>query len=267
MTATASATAPRSTTSCPPRLPDVKAAANVSEQVERLGETYENSIAELHLYPERIRRVVDTALDLAHQMPLKARPTAQGDLPTEFDVPVMTGEWVRATDGLLTPFVPQGEAPYQRPVTFDPLVAQGRDDVVLAHLSHPLVDMSARLLRAADSDRVDLHRVTAVVGPDDLEDTFVAAYAKYTLTGGDSTQLHQEIMAVGGWLDSRIGRFRRLENLTRTAEILDDALDRGKEAGPGARLRLAEHWTSGKTDSLMLIRSALYWGPWTCCPC
>src|SRR5690606_34405359 len=28
---------------------DVKAAANVSEQVERLGETYDNSVAELHL--------------------------------------------------------------------------------------------------------------------------------------------------------------------------------------------------------------------------
>src|SRR5690606_11364568 len=32
---------------------DVKAAANVSEQVERLGETYDNSVAELHLYPAR----------------------------------------------------------------------------------------------------------------------------------------------------------------------------------------------------------------------
>ncbi|WP_026922181.1 DISARM system SNF2-like helicase DrmD [Glycomyces arizonensis] len=231
---------------------EVKAASNVSEQVERLGETYENSVAELHLYPERIRRVVDTALDLAHQMPLK--PLAAK--PGEFAVPVMTGEWVRATDGLLTPFVPGGEEPHQRPVTFDPEAAQGRDDVVLAHLSHPLVDMSARLLRAAaDSDRVDLHRVTAVLGPDDLEDLFVAAYAKYTLTGEGSTQLHQEIMAVGGWLDSGTGRFRRLENLTRTAEILDAALDRGKEAGPGARLRLAEHWTEADRG----LRAALEW--------
>ncbi|HEU5130407.1 MAG TPA: DISARM system SNF2-like helicase DrmD [Glycomyces sp.] len=231
---------------------DVKAAANVSEQVERLGETYDNSVAELHLYPERIRRVVDTALDLAHQMPLK--PSATG--PAEFEVPVMTGEWVRTTEGLVTPFVPEGEEPRQRPVTFDPLVAQGRDDVVLAHLSHPLVDMSARLLRAAaDSDRVDLHRVTAVVGPDTLEDVFVAAYAKYTLTGADSTRLHQEIMAVGGWLDSRTGRFRRLENLTRTAEILDAALDQGREAGPGARLRLAERWTEADRG----LRAALEW--------
>ncbi|WP_344491235.1 DISARM system SNF2-like helicase DrmD [Glycomyces endophyticus] len=221
---------------------EVKAAANVSEQVERLGEQYENSVDELHLHPERIRRVVDTALDLAHQMPLKPRPTVYGVPATEFDVPVMTGEWVRATKNLVAPFTPEGQEPHQRPVTFDPLVAQGRDDVVLAHLSHPLVDMSSRLLRAAaDSDRVDLHRVTAVVGPDDLEDMFVAAYAKYTVTGGGSTQLHQEIMAVGGWLDARTGRFRR-ENLTRTGLILEAALDKGTEAGPGTKLRLSEHW-------------------------
>ncbi|MCH7231609.1 DISARM system SNF2-like helicase DrmD [Glycomyces sp. L485] len=235
---------------------EVAATTDVSEQVERLGKHYDDSVAELHLHPERIRRVVDTALDLAHQMPLKPRPTAQGDPPSEFEVPVMTGEWVRATDGLLTPFVPEGEEKYQRPVSFDPLVASGRDDVVLAHLSHPLVDMSARLLRAAaDTDRVDLKRVTAVVGPDELEDVFVAAYAKYTLTGGESTQLHQEIMAVGGWLDSRTGRFRRLENLGRTAKILDDALDGGVEAGPGAKLRLAERWPEADRG----LRAALDW--------
>ena len=37
------------------------------------------------------------------------------------------------------------------PVTFDPAAAANRDDVVLAHLNHPLVAMSTRLLRAAVS--------------------------------------------------------------------------------------------------------------------
>ena len=53
--------------------------------------------------------------------------------------------------------------PRQRPVTFDPAAAVNRDDVVLAHLNHPLVAMSTGLLRAAVSQSdTGLHRVTAV---------------------------------------------------------------------------------------------------------
>ena len=36
----------------------------------------------------------------------------------------------------------------RRPITFDHDVAKGRDDVVLAHLNHRLVQMCLRLLRA-----------------------------------------------------------------------------------------------------------------------
>ena len=230
---------------------EVVATADVHAQIDRLGALHRKSMDESRLNPERIRRVVDTALDLAHQMPLK--PVAEE--PGTFRVPVMTGDWVRATEGLLTPFVPEGTEPYQRPITFEHLLARGRDDLVLAHLSHPLVDMSARLLRAAaESDNVDLHRVAAFVGPDELEDFFVAAYAKYTLTGADSTQLHQEIITVGGWLDSRTGRFRR-ENLGRTAEILDAALSGGRDAGPGAKLFLSEHAAEINRG----LRDALEW--------
>jgi superfamily II DNA or RNA helicase len=232
----------------------VNATADVSAQIAELDDAFEESQNKLHLHPERIREVVNTALVLAHQN-VQLEPVADPEsAATLYRVPDLTGEWVRALDGLVTPFVPEGQEPYRRPITFDPLVARGRDDIVLAHLSHPLVDMSARLLRAAAStDRIDLHRVTAVVGPDDLEDLFVGAYAKFTLTGGDSVQLHQELMAVGGWIDARTGRFRRLENLTRSREILDAALDKGVPAGPGAQLRIAEHAKEihrGLSDSL-----------------
>ncbi|MEU5152931.1 DISARM system SNF2-like helicase DrmD [Glycomyces sp. NPDC021274] len=234
---------------------EVKAAANVSEQVEKIGETFQQSIDELNLHPRRIRGVVETGLALARQMPLVPHATVYGDEPSLFDVPVMTSDWVRVTDGLAAPFTPEGQEPVRRPVTFDPLVARGRDDLVLAHLSHPLVDMSARLLRAAaDSDRVDLHRVTTVVGSDDLEDMFVAAYAKYTMTGGTSTQLHQEIIEVGGWLDSRTGRFRRA-NLRDTKHLLDRALDNPVEARPGAKLRFSERWPEVDRG----LRDALKW--------
>jgi hypothetical protein len=50
-----------------------------------------------------------------------------------------------------------------RPITFDHAVAKGRDDVVLVHLNHRLVQMCLRLLRAevwAQDDVKKLHRVT-----------------------------------------------------------------------------------------------------------
>jgi hypothetical protein len=56
----------------------------------------------------------------------------------------------------------------QRPITFDPEVAAGRDDVVLAHLNHRLVQRCLRLLRAevwAPADRQKINRVTARIVP------------------------------------------------------------------------------------------------------
>lgn len=220
---------------------EVPAAVDVAAQIARLDDEFNESMDRLHLHPDRIRKAVDIALDLAHQN-VRLEPVADPESNAVlYRVPDLTGEWVRGLEGLLTPFVPEGHEPYRRLITFDPLVARGRDDIVLAHLSHPLVDMSARLLRAAArTDRIDLHRVTAVVGPDDLKDLFVAAYSRYALTGGDSELLHQEVIAVGGWLDARTGRFSR-ENLGNTTKILDAALDQGIEAGQGAKLRITEH--------------------------
>ncbi|MCV5264485.1 hypothetical protein OFC55_43180, partial [Escherichia coli] len=60
-----------------------------------------------------------------------------------FRMPPLSGSWTRCLEGL--------EHPYThavRPITFDHDVARGRDDVVLVHLNHPLVQMSLRLLRA-----------------------------------------------------------------------------------------------------------------------
>ena len=65
------------------------------------------------------------------------------------------------------PFKLKEKAGIQRPITFDAAVADGRDDVVLAHLGHPLTAMATSLLRAAMwGSRRDLHRVTALVSDD-----------------------------------------------------------------------------------------------------
>src|SRR5699024_2815664 len=128
---------------------------NVREQVRKLRAHLEDTVAELSITPARVKRVVDTALNLAHEQPLRGHRDEKHLAEGLFDVPTLTGSWERATRGLVEKFhgaddgKPKKDAqPRQLPVTFDQEVAKGRDDVVLAHLNHPLVSMSTRLLRA-----------------------------------------------------------------------------------------------------------------------
>ena len=140
-------------------------------------------------------------------------------------MPALTKSWARATEGLLEKLEREGEEPRRRPVTFDAATAKGRHDIVLAHLGHPLVDMSARLLRAAVwSGHTGLHRVTAVVSDDPaLESTLAGAYSRFVLVGKDGIRLHEEILYAGGWLRED-GTFRRVESLSAVSGMLDRAL-------------------------------------------
>ena len=131
-----------------------------------------------------------------------------------FDVPPLTGSWERATAGLAEK-LERRPPTSQRPVTFDPAAPRRRrDDVVLAHLNHPLVAMSTRLLRAAVSQPdIGLHRVTAVVTDDPaLEDVLVGAFSRFVLVGA-----RRGPAARGGAARRRLGAGRRpvpaLENL------------------------------------------------------
>jgi hypothetical protein len=114
---------------------------------------------------------------------------------------------------------------------------------VLAHLNHPLVAMSTRLLRAAVSNNdLGLHRVTAVVSDDPaLEDVLVGAYSRFVLVGADGVRLHEEVLYAGGWAPEN-GRFRRLENLSVLGGILDRALAGGTAASAPVRDRLTARW-------------------------
>ena len=176
--------------------------ADVSEQVRRLRRDLDATVDELKITPDHVKRLVDTALELDGEQPLKPfldeRQLAEG----LYEVPALTKSWARATEGLLEKLEREGEEPQRRPITFDPATAKGRHDIVLAHLGHPLVDMSARLLRAAVwSGHTGLHRVTAVVSDDPaLEHTLVGAYSRFVLVGADGIRLHEEILYAGGWL-------------------------------------------------------------------
>ena len=125
---------------------------------------------------------------------------------------------------------------------------------MLAHLGHPLVDMSARLLRAAVwSGHTGLHRVTAVVSDDPaLEHTLAGAYSRFVLVGADGIRLHEEILYAGGWLRDD-GTFRRVESLGELAGMLDRALSQGTPAAPVIQDRLAAQWPRARDRLLAAI--------------
>jgi hypothetical protein len=162
-------------------------------------------------------------------------------------VPPLTGSWARTADGLVDRLETERQGTLvQRPITFDQAVLGEREeqDVVLAHLGHPLVARSTELLRAAVwSGETGLHRVAAVVSdhPDLTEGPLLAAYARYVLVGADGVRLHEEVLHAGGWLRPD-GRFARLENLTTLDRILQHALAHGTPAGPRQHDRFVQAW-------------------------
>jgi hypothetical protein len=141
-----------------------------------------------------------------------------------FEVPILPGSWGRATSGLEHPHT--GE---RRPITFDHEVAKGRDDVVLAHLNHRLVQMCLRLLREELwklDDVKKLHRVSVKAVPDsELSTLAVLVWSRLVITGGDHHRLHEEITISGGELKhtgfSRIPQQGRLQELLAKAVTFD----------------------------------------------
>ena len=104
-------------------------------------------------------------------------------------------------------------------------MAKGRDDVVLIHLNHRLVQMCLRLLRAevwAQDDVKKLHRVTVRTVPDgSIEGPAVVIISRLVITGGNHHRLHEELTVSGGYL--RDQAFRREEGVTRVQQWLDEA--------------------------------------------
>lgn len=182
------------------------------EEISRLHDQLDESVATLGISPVAVERVVRTGLELGRQDALK--PAAK---PGEFIVPQLTGSWSRAAVGLADPLDPVK----QRPITFDHSVAAERDDVVLAHLGHRLVSQSMRLLRAeiwSSGSTVRLSRVSARVVPHAaLDEVSVVAHARIVVSGGDGHRLHEQVITAGGMI--RNGRFARL-NVGQTEAAL-----------------------------------------------
>ncbi|MBG0560775.1 DEAD/DEAH box helicase [Actinoplanes sp. NEAU-A11] len=207
---------------------------DLNSQLTQLEQGYDDSKAQLHLEPDNLRRVVDTALRISHQPPL----TVSGDHPADdgvYVVPALGPAWQSTLKGLDT----RSKPGVWRPITFNDQAAAGNKDVVYVHLGHPLVKKAQRLLRRSLwSVDAPLHRVTAVV-VDDLEESFVAAVTRMVLVGRGGLRLHEEIFLAGVRL-----RGRRAIAEERAERLLDQALDSGSLilAATDVRDGLVQEW-------------------------
>ena len=159
------------------------------ERLAALRDELAESRTTLHLQPDRVERVVATALALARQPSLQ--PGAE---PGTYVVPPLTGSWARATIGLEHPARPDE----RRPITFDHEIARDRTDVVLAHLGHPLVRMALALLRAEVwGTGHHLHRVTLRYAQPSLGLPVAVAHGRLVITGASGHRLHEQLIFAG----------------------------------------------------------------------
>lgn len=186
------------------------------EQLEKLAAQLHETQHELNLTPDHIENVVRVGLELAEQpalIPVEVPgiwpdPTGVRRTCPVFRVPALFNSWAQCSDGLAHPHTKK-----IRPIVFDPALAAGRDDVVLAHLNHRLVQMCLRLLRAEiwslGNQAKHLSRVSACVVDDSaLTHPVVIAHGRIVVLGGDNHRLHEEVITAGGAFIE--GRFQRM---------------------------------------------------------
>jgi superfamily II DNA or RNA helicase len=217
---------------------------SLRERIATLAERLHDSRRDLRVSPGTVQTVVETALELAGQPPLKEAevsgiwpdPSGRRTLCPVFHLPRLRDSWARCAEGL--------EHPHSRkirPIVFDHDLAAECDDVVLIHLNHRLAQMAQRLLRAeiwSPRDRRGLHRVTARVVPNDaLDAPAVVAHGRLIVLGGDDRRLHEEIVAAGVF--AREGRPSRM-NVGQTEAALSAATS--DRASDRATARFVEAW-------------------------
>jgi superfamily II DNA or RNA helicase len=222
----------------------LKVERNLREEVYRLTQRLQETRVELGMSPAAVQRVVEVGLELARQPALTPATLERGAKDRRPDGPVFTvgqlsGSWARTVLDLPDKLEPEKI----RPITFDHgVAADGADDVVLAHLGHPLVTQAMRLLRGRiwSSDEAGLSRVTARVVPDKaLAELVIAIHARLVITGRGGHRLHEEVIAAGGRISR--GRFSREGyGVSELARVLDAASD--ELPPPHIREALASSW-------------------------
>ncbi|WP_242392200.1 DISARM system SNF2-like helicase DrmD [Anaeromyxobacter oryzisoli] len=226
--------------------------ARVAELAAQLRETKE----ELGISPETVQRVVEVGLALADQPPLipaKVKglwPDPERTSCPVFRLPELRGAWVRCADGLAHPLTEK-----IRPIVFDHALAEGREDVVLVHLDHRLVQMCLGLLRAEvwqSTGARPLHRVAArVVRREELPGPAVVAHARLVILGADNQKLHEELVTAGGVLTE--GRFARFKSNAALASALEAVTD--EDAPAEVKERLRKLWPKYRDNLLSAVEA------------
>ncbi len=192
------------------------------ERITQLHERLVTTRKEACLSPEHIRRVVQVGLEIAGQEPL--RPVNRKGVPEGklFELPPFGNQtWAKVLEGLEHPHTKK-----IRPITFDHDLVRNRDDIVLVHLNHRIMQKCLRLLREELwklDDVKKLHRVSIRAVPDaKLSGPAVALWSRLVITGGNHQRIHEELTLSGGELKdksfSRIDRLGFLEELVETGK-------------------------------------------------
>lgn len=199
----------------------VRVEKDVAERVSKLHERLDETRREQRFTAENVEATVRVALRLA-EMPDLEPATLDGiDAGKCFEMPSLSGSWQRCLEGLPHPYTG-----IIRPITFDHAAAKGRDDVVLVHLNHRLVQMSLRLLRAqiwiSDDARKGLNRIAVRTLPDqDLSEPAVLVISRLIVVGGNHHRLHEELTQAGGYL--RENGFRREDRVAKVTGLMTAA--------------------------------------------
>lgn len=220
---------------------------NVAERVQRLRERLTETRETLRLDPLHVQNAVSTALALADLPQLVPASLPGTDGAAAFKMPTLRGSWQRCADGL-----EDSVSHRVRPITFDPDVADGRTDVVLAHLNHRLVQMSLRLLRAEiwqPEDRKKLHRITARPVPASvLMSPAIVVHGRLIVVGASHQRLHEELVTAGG--TTKDGRWERFSQ-TAIEELLKAASSAVPEGLPAdSLLRLVREYEDRAVSAL-----------------
>ena len=197
----------------------VKAERQLKEKIQKLHLQLLETQHDFHLTPDHVLAAVQTGLAVAEK-PLLITATLEGTPEGSiFFMPELTGTWGDCIQGLQHPYTKQ-----VRPITFDHAVAKGRDDVVLVHLNHRLVQMCLRLLRSKVWEQDDkLHRVTLRSLPkDQIEGIVALVVSRLVVTGGNHHRLHEEITYSGGYLKDK--GYNREKGVNRIKDWIDKSL-------------------------------------------
>ncbi len=180
--------------------------------ITRVRDQYRTSAEELALNPESVQRAVQVALRIEGQPMLRESKLARvdGDVAV-LEVDDLSGTWGETLVGLHNEV-----EDFRLPVTFDPDVAHGHQDVAYLHVGHPFVARCLRTLRAQVWGAAVDRRINRVaVRYADVAEPVAIAHARVVVNGADGSTLDEVIEPAAVRVGGRQGRLNVGE--TRTA--------------------------------------------------